>query len=237
MSTLLEKEGHKCVAVTLPSTTGRVSATLGDDVNAVRDAIQAETTQGRDVVVVAHSYGGGVGQSAIKGFTRPEIGQDGSLPPTGHVIGLALISSGFGQTGTSFIDGLGGSPPPSWRIDPSGFAVIVAEPRELFYHDLPVEEGDYWVSRLEKQALKAMMEGGEFSYAGWRDLPVWFLATTEDKALPTEVQYMMVDMAKSAGGDVTLRKVASSHSPMLSNPKETAEFVLEAAAAFADAKK
>ena len=236
VATLLEQQDFKCVPVTLPSTTGNVSATLGDDVKAVRDAIQGETSKGRDVVVVAHSYGGAVGQSAIKGLTRPKIGHADPLPPTGHVIGLAMIASGFGQTGTSFIDGVGGSPPPSWRTDPSGFAVIVAPPRELFYHDLPVEEGDYWVSKLEKQALKALMEGGEFSYAGWRDVPVWLLATTEDKALPVQVVYMMVEMAKKEGADVTLREVASSHSPMLSKPKETEEFILEAVAAFVGSK-
>ncbi len=36
-----------------------------------RAVISGETTQGRDVVVVAHSYGGIVGSSAVKGFTLP----------------------------------------------------------------------------------------------------------------------------------------------------------------------
>ena len=96
-----------------------------------------------------------------------------------------MLASDFVQTGVSFIDGLDGTPPPSWKADTqNGFAVIVAKPRSLFYHDSPIEEGEYWVGRLEKRSLKALMEGGEHAYAGWVDVPVWYLATTEDKALP-----------------------------------------------------
>ena len=210
------------------------SATFSDDIEAARNSITAETTQGRDVVVVVHSYGGQVGNSAIKGLVQQK--QDDSLSAkdsSGHVIGLILLASGFTQTGVSFIDGLGGKPPPSWKVDQeSGFAVIVADPKELFYHDLPTEEGNYWVSKIEKQSLKALMEGGEHSYSGWMDVPVWYLATTEDKALPVQAQRMFVQSAKDAGADVTLREVASSHSPMLSKPKETVDFILEAVAYF-----
>ncbi len=110
--------------------------------------------------------------------------------------------------------------------------VIIVEPRQLFYHDLPEEEGNYWVARLEKQSLKALMEGGENAYAGWMDVPVWYLATTEDKALPIQAQRMFVQNAKDAGADVTIREIESSHSPMLSRPKETADFILEAVASF-----
>jgi len=102
----------------------------------------------------------------------------------------------------------------------------------LFYHDLPKEEGEYWVTRLTKQSLKALMEGGEAVYSGWKDVPAWYLATTQDQALPVEAQRFFVQSAKEAGGDVTLREVESSHSPMLSKPQETVDFILEAVAAF-----
>jgi hypothetical protein len=40
-------------------------------------------------------------------------------------------------------------------------------------------------------------------------------------------------VAKDAGADVTLREITSSHSPMLSKPKETADFILDAVKVFA----
>jgi hypothetical protein len=48
------------------------------------------------------------------------------------------------------------------------------------------------VSRLEKQSLKALTDGGEYAYSGWKDVPVWFLATAEDKAFPVQVQRIFV---------------------------------------------
>jgi pimeloyl-ACP methyl ester carboxylesterase len=207
--------------------------TLKDDIDAVRTRIIAETTANNDVVVIAHSYGGGVGQSAIKGLTRSKV-HDASSKTDGYVQGLILLSSGFGQTGVSFIDGLGGVPPPTWRLDTSGFATLtnVIPSKELFYHDLPQEEGEYWVGKLTKQSQKALVEGGESAYAGWMDLPVWLLMSTEDKAFPVEAQRYFVQVAKDAGADVTVKEIQGSHSAMLSKPKEVAGFVIEAVTAF-----
>lgn len=234
IASLLEAQQYKCVRVALPSTLSDASTTFSEDIKAVRNSIVAETAQGSDVVVVVHSYGGAVGCSAIKGFARQK--QDVSSSATelsGHVLGIAMMASGFIPTGISFIDNLGGKPPPSWKADPENdFAIITVDPRELFYHDLPIEEGNYWVGKLEKQALKAMMEGGEDAYAGWLDVPVWYLATTEDKALPVQAQRAFVQGANGAGAEVTLREVESSHSPMLSKPKETVDFIAEAVASF-----
>ncbi|PQE15338.1 alpha beta-Hydrolase protein [Rutstroemia sp. NJR-2017a BBW] len=201
---LLEAEGFKCIPVGLPTTTGDASVSFGDDFKVVREAIIGETSQKRNVVLVVHSYGGAVGQSAIRDLTRPTDKQ------SGYVIGLVMTGSGFGQTGKTFMDNL----------------------EELFYHDLPEEEGEYWVNKLLPQSSKALTEGAEYAYAGWLDVPVWYLMTMEDKALPIEVQRTMGQAVRDAGAKITMREVESSHSPMLSKPKETVETILEAVASF-----
>ncbi|XPS78437.1 hypothetical protein M3J09_010450 [Ascochyta lentis] len=71
IDTLEERYRLKCIAVTLPSTTGNPESTFKDDLDAARTAIALETTQGRNVIVIAHSYGGMVANSAIKNFTLP----------------------------------------------------------------------------------------------------------------------------------------------------------------------
>lgn len=203
LTSRLEAHHYKCIAVALPSTASNPSATFLDDVTSVRNAILAETSQGRDVVLVVHSYGGAVGPSAAKGLTRPKSGTAATTSankPSGYVIGIVSMASAFLPSGLSFVDGLGGKPPPSWKADEeSGFAVFLADPIGLFYQDLPVEEGKYWAEKLGKQSLKSLFEGGEYAYAGWMDVPVWYLATTEDNALPVDAQKMMVQMAKDAG--------------------------------------
>lgn len=247
---LREKHKLKCISVTLPSTTGNPAATFKDDLDAARKAISGETSSGRDVVVVAHSYGGIVGSSAIKGFARPQETAVKNTPPAskstgaqqtdvsqsptaGSVIGLILIASGHNFTGLSFMDPFFGRPPPSWRINSAtGYADIVVSPREMFYHDLPADEAEYWVSLLAPQSLKALFEGGEYTYAGWMDVPSWYIGTIEDRGLPVAMQRMSVGLARGMGASVEHRELQTSHSPFLSQPEETVQIMVEAVEAF-----
>lgn len=226
----LLEPNFRCVRVALPSTAFNPEATFKDDLDATRDAISAETRDGRNVVVVAHSYGGLVGNSAIKGFAKPK---DTDTSQTGYVCGLILIASGFTLTGLSFMDPFFGRPPPAWRVnDQTGYAELVASPREMFYHDLPEEEATYWISHLTSQSLKALFEGGEYTYAGWKDVPSWYIGTVEDRGLPVLAQRMSVGMARGMGASVEHRELQTSHSPFLSQPGLTVEIIVEAVDAF-----
>ncbi|CZS95202.1 uncharacterized protein RAG0_04947 [Rhynchosporium agropyri] len=239
---LLSTHNYNYLTPNLPSTVGDTSVKFADDLEAVRSAILSETTQGRDVFVVAWSYGSLPGASAIKGLSKTtssqrfkQGGEDGK--ENGHVIGLALIATGFCATGLDFLTSGGGKPPPFWTASKSGFAELTLDAdgiRDLFYHDLPVEEGEKWVGEVTKQSLKALTEGGELVYAGWKDVPVWFLGTKGDRGLPFSVQEILVGMARNEDADVVMREVDSGHAPMLSKPEETLQFLLDAARAFVE---
>jgi pimeloyl-ACP methyl ester carboxylesterase len=234
---ILQKYKLKCISITLPSTLGNPEATFKDDLDITRNSISSEIGQGNNVVVIAHSYGGMVGNSAIKGFAKPKGTDEASSTSIGHVIGLILIASGYTFTGLSFMDPFFGNPPPAWRVNnETGFAELVASPREFFYHDVPTEEVGHWIAQLTPQSLKSLFEGGEHSYAGWTDVPSWYIGTIEDQGLPVVVQRMAVAMAREMGAQVEHREMQTSHSPFLSKPEETAEIVLEAVEAFSGMK-
>lgn len=235
---LQEQYRFRCSAVTLASASQNPDATFKDDIDAARTAIVKETSQGRNVVVIAHSYGGMVGNSAIKGLVRPRenLAPETSPPSTsstGYVVGLVLIASGFTLTGLAFMDPFFGIPPPSWRVNKeTGFAELVTPPRELFYHDLPADEAEYWVSQLTPQSLKSLFEGGEYAYAGWMDVPAWYIGTIEDRGLPVIMQRMQAGMAREMGASVEHKELRSSHSPFLSQPKEVVKILVDAVEAF-----
>lgn len=219
----------KCVPTTLPSTSGDREATFKDDIDVVRNAIMKEMEAGHNVIVVAHSYGGMVGNSAIKGLTQLRSATPNS--DTGCVVALVLIASGFTITGLSFMDPFFGIPPPFWRINKeTGSAELTANERELFYHDLPQEEGEHWVNQLTTQSLKALFEGGEHAYAGWKHVPTWYVGTTEDRGLPVIVQRIQVGAARVQGGIVHHVELPTSHSPFLSMPEEVVAVILDAVA-------
>ena len=223
-----DEHGFKCILIDLPSTNGDPNATFKDDIDAARDAIIAETTAGRNVIVISHSYGGMIGSSSIKGLTRPRSST--SDTSKGHVLALVLIASGFAITGLAFMDPLFGHPPPFWRVNKdTGFAELTADERELFYHDVPREEGEYWVRQLTTQSLKALFEGGQYSYAGWRDVPTWYIGTIEDRGLPVVIQRVQVGAARGQGGVVHHVELPTSHSPFLSMPDEVTSIIVQAA--------
>lgn len=226
----LQKEhGTKCVSVTLPSTQDDPNATFKDDIDAARSAIISETEAGNDVIVIAHSYGGMVGNSAIKGLTSPMTSTSTSPSSNGCVKALVLIASGFTITGLSFMAPLFNIPPPSWRVDKaSGYAVLVTDPRDLFYHDLDPKDAEYWTTQLTTQSLKALFEGGEYAYAGWQDVPVWYIGTVEDRGLPVIVQRVQVGMARGQGATVYHTELRTGHSPFLSMPGEVVRILLDA---------
>ncbi|KPI43218.1 uncharacterized protein AB675_6905 [Cyphellophora attinorum] len=252
---LSTKHNFRCVPITLPSTQGDPCATFKDDLDATRVAIAAETSAGKDVVLIAHSYGGMVANSAIKGFAKrdgrdhrppaaaaeayPAASPNATGPPAGpgHITGLILIASGFTLSGLTFMAPLFNRPPPAWKANWStGFADLALSPQALFYHDLATsEEQDYWASQLTPQSLKALFEGAEHSYAGWRDLDLaWYVGTEADKGLPAWVQRFGVGVARGMGPTKVrhVELIGSSHSPFLSRPGEVTELVMEAVGSF-----
>lgn len=80
----------------------------------------------------------------------------------------------------------------------------------------------------------AFVESGEHMYAGWMDVPVWFLACREDLAVPVEIQRMFTQGAKDAGANIMSKEIKSSrHCVIVSRLREVLEIIAEALAAFA----
>ncbi|KAK7937754.1 uncharacterized protein PG986_014622 [Apiospora aurea] len=257
----LKGEGYRAVPVALRSASSDPDMTFLDDLDAVRDVIRGEVTQGRNVVVAAHSLGTVVGASAIKGFAASATSSANSHESeaekravegaqTGHVIGFVAVGTGFLPSGVCFLQALGGKPPPLWRfnseplvstdedVEDDGesttktFVTIRVSARDAFYHDLTVEEGEEWVEWLAPQGAATVAQGDKDVYAGWLDVPSWSLITTEDRAFPPEAQKAYVQAAREAGADLWSEEIAASHSPMLSRPAETVDFLRRAAVAF-----
>lgn len=242
----LQTQHHlRCIPVTLPTTMDDPMASFKDDVEAVRSAIRQETENGRDVIVITHSYGGTVGNSAVKGFSRATeasvSGQSSAspfssrerTPETGHVVGIIPIATGFCFTGLTFMDHFLNITPPFFRVNKkTGYADLTVRPQKFFYHDLPPVEADRATSMLTTQSLKALFEGRECSYSGWLDVPVWFIGTVEDQGFPVLIQRAQIGMVRMLGCRVVYTELKTSHSPFLSQPTQVVKIVLQAFEAF-----
>jgi pimeloyl-ACP methyl ester carboxylesterase len=88
----LHQAGYSTTAVSLPSigVSPGVSS-FASDVAAVRDAVEGLVDLRRDVIAVAHSYGGVLVTEALEGLGKKERGAQGLLGGVSRLIYIAAV--------------------------------------------------------------------------------------------------------------------------------------------------
>jgi len=92
-----------------------------------------------------------------------------------------------------------------------------------FAQDLPDKEKQVLTATLAPTAA-AVFEA-TITTAAWKTKPSWCVITANDRTVPPELQ-----KAEAAAMKATSITIPSSHVPMLSHPKEVADFIEQAAA-------
>jgi pimeloyl-ACP methyl ester carboxylesterase len=218
----------------LPSTrSDKPNDNIDPDVAATAAAIKSYIDKDQNVVVVMHSFGGLVGNCACKGLLPSD-------QPNGKgVVALVHLCAGVPLEGMSMMDGAGGQTLPWWRlIDPNGKEPAVpnsgvwlwvdgngTDPGNLFFHDCSPEEKAEAVRRL--QYFSEGCTWSKATYAAWKHVESNFLICTEDHAMPPMMQEAMPTMGDAEGIKTWKRveRIAASHSPFMSMPQETTNFV------------
>lgn len=201
---LLAAKGVAVTAVQLPLTSFEA------DVAAVGRAIAL--TQG-DVVLVGHSYAGAV------------IGQAGNDPKVKRLVYIDAFAPDAGESAGSLFAQFEAAPlNDEIRPDAEGFLSLTSVGiATLFAQDLdPVEQS---VVHATQGPVNGAALGGTLTQAAWRSRPTFYLIGELDRAIPPVEQERM---ATRMGA--TVKRVASSHVPMLSHPGVVADFILQAAA-------
>jgi pimeloyl-ACP methyl ester carboxylesterase len=202
--TLLAHQGYRVRAAQIPLTS------FAEDVAfATRTIDHAEGP----VVLVGHSYGGGVISDAghhSKVENLVYIAALASLPeePLGAVLGRR---------------------PPAVHVemqpDQNGFIWATTDQfREALAHDAP--RGAVNLAITVQKPFHPGIFGASIAKPAWQSKPSWYLIATEDRILSPETQHEL-----AAAIHAEKREVASSHIPMLSNPEAVARIIAEAAEA------
>ena len=190
--------------VELPSVAakGRRRYGMRDDAAAVRRRLEAI---GDPVVVVAHSYGGLVATQAAAGLANVM-----------HIIYIAAFQLDIGDSLLGFV----GEPPPWWNID--GDTVTVRRPLETLYADVPPGDATRAIDRLQPSSYSTVTE--RLSAAAWREIPTTYVICNEDQAIAPAAQEQLAKHATN------IRRLPSSHSPMLSRPVAVAQIITDVVA-------
>ncbi|KAL4813974.1 Alpha/beta hydrolase fold-1 [Aspergillus spinulosporus] len=190
--------------------------TLADDIASLSSVLKKPVElEGKDVVVIGHSYGGVVASNAVEVLAKADreaVGQNGGVVRIAYMAAFALDKD------QSLLDMLGGQYLP-W-MDVEGDYVRCNAEAEIAMHDLAPEERQKWSSELVHTSRAVF--SGTSTYEPWHRIPSSYILCEEDLALPLQLQEMM---AAKLGTDLKYR-LKSSHSPFLSMPDSLAD-VLE----------
>ena len=202
---LLEKKGLAVTAVQLPL------KSLADDVDTTKRLLDA---QPGDVILVGHSYGGaviteaGAGNQKVKGLVY-----------------VAAFAPGAGEDLDGLIERFSPSALGAAVVtDSAGFLFIDrAKFQSVFANDLPKEEASLLAAT--QKPLAASIFGEPIKGAAWKNIPSWYVVSTQDNCINPELQRFM---AKRIGAKI--KEIKASHVSFISNPSEIAR-VIESAAA------
>ena len=229
----LEGQGFKCIAPLMDYVgTEKPVDNIDSSIEQLQVIIESEISEGNDVVVVVHSFGGVVGSSAVKGFTSKDPSKLESKD-SARVIGIAFLCAMAVPTNMGFHIYQGLEEPHNAPIaapGDDGWATLTVDPRQAFYQDLPTDEARKWEGLLKKQSFAALITSNNV-YAGWQDVPIWYMLCETDAVFPSNFQERMLNDARKLGAQVEVRRVDAGHAPFLSRVDDSVKFLVDAAEA------
>ncbi|KAK1687607.1 Alpha/beta hydrolase fold-1 [Colletotrichum godetiae] len=188
---------------------------LYDDAAATAAVLQELADQGKQIVLIAHSYGGLAAAEGVKGFGIKQRTAEGK---PGGVIMFVYLAAFVGQKGQSILSLTGDVYPPWTKVEDGRILLLATD--EPFYGDVPSEAREKAKTFLKHQTTVSFEEA--VTYEPWHDVTCMYVGCEDDQAIPYFAQEKMQELL---GPTATKLKLKSAHSPFLSMVTETADAV------------
>lgn len=195
-------EGYEVIAVQNPLTS------LADDVAATKRALARIEGQ---CILVGHSWGG---------FVITEAGNDEQVS---GLVYIAALAPDVGETTIDMLSKYEAAPASQYFQEQDGFIWLSKEGvQKTFAGDLSLERSAS-IYATQAAPFKSVLEAKVDSPA-WRNKPSWYIVSSNDKAVPPDLQR---DSSQRMGATTTI--LESSHVAMISHAKEVLDVIREAA--------
>jgi len=223
--TFLNAAGYPTVSKRLPSVdtaTPTTTTAEGDAKFIVDQVLNPLLNDGKDIVFVAHSYGGSPGGAAVNGLSKADRAAAGLQ---GGIIGLVWIAALVAPNNVSLLQLVGGKFNDWVEIDtPSAGYTFPSTPKEVFYNDVPTPIANVAISELRKMSTLALSTGA--GAPGWANPGfqgrLAYVRTGLDQCIP---DFAQDGMMAGSGVKWDVKPFNTSHSPFLSQPKQLSETI------------
>ncbi|KAJ5578508.1 uncharacterized protein N7459_007472 [Penicillium hispanicum] len=199
------------------------AATMQDDAAYFSEVITNLANEGKEIVLLPHSYGGVVANESAKGLLKSDRLANGQ---PGGIIRIVFISSVVPPEGLSTAD----------------LAV------DLSLDEFITVDGDYMIMKIGDEAIKANFAdispeealplakmytdhstksfADKLTFAAYKYVPVSFIFCERDGTLPPDFQRKTIARIEEASGrEVQVLSIDSGHCPAATRPEETAGLV------------
>jgi pimeloyl-ACP methyl ester carboxylesterase len=205
---LLQRSGYRVIAVQ------NSLAMLAEDVATTKRVIDAETSSGRTVVAVGHSYGGAVISGAAAGN-----------PSVRALVFIAAFAPDANEPVGAFSEKYPSDLRAALVADAAGFLYIdAAKYHDVFAADVPTRQTR--VMAVAQRPVHGAVLGQSVPAAAWRTIPSWYLVAQDDRAISPQLERFYAKRMKAKTSEVK-----SSHLPFVSQPRRVAALIEEAASA------
>jgi pimeloyl-ACP methyl ester carboxylesterase len=226
-TSLLSEAGYHCISISLPTIGSELRNEPAPqnwnlDVAAIRNTLLEHIDQGRDVVLIVHSYGGTVGSEACNNLGKTHRESQGLR---GGVIKLVYLTAVVMDIGHYIWEATGGKPFDAQRTVMDGDLCYARDTVPWFYNECTVEQQEALPNKLQSHAWKAFLS--PVTYTAWRDIPGIYLMAEKDQALPFEFQKAMLDAA--TGHRFEIAMCDADHSSFVSRPEVVVRVIRRAA--------
>ncbi|KAF2220277.1 Alpha/beta hydrolase fold-1 [Elsinoe ampelina] len=218
---LLRAASFPAAAIQLPTTTKRYPlepATLADDAAHIRRVAETLIGQGKEVVVVCHSYGGAPTSEALVGVGVKRIIYMTSIAP---------------KVGEDIATALGGDALSGIEVK----ALMTNDMKDGYMHiDASLSAGAIandmsWELAYEKVLLFPHHSAVSFSepltQAAYKEVPVSYILCTNDLIVKPDQQRQFIDNIQSASSNkASVVEIDSGHCPMWSVPEKLRDVII-----------
>ncbi|OAL34892.1 hypothetical protein AYO20_05853 [Fonsecaea nubica] len=220
----LNSHGYETVVIDLHSVGDRSplpAATMADDAEYIRSLATKVADQGKEIVLVMHSYGGICGTESIKGVTKAErtLSQ-----MKGGIVRLFYISSPVPGVGGSIATQMSDNMPEFIRVEGDYMLTEPAGCARTNFSDLPLAKGVELAKTMLPHSTVSFT--GLLTHPGYQTIPVSYLVCKEDQAVPLQVQESIINrIEEESGQKVDVHTCQAGHFPTLSCAEEVARAI------------
>ncbi|OQU99578.1 hypothetical protein CLAIMM_05188 [Cladophialophora immunda] len=201
--------------------------TMYDDADFIAKEVKALADEGKDVILIAHSYSGIPVSQCTKGLGKEERRKQGEPGGLVNLAYLTCLVPALGANARSILAEAPDEHKVDMKVHEDGWMEHYRpeSTAAICFSSLPLEEGTAWVKKFPKHS--AVSFENPLTYADYKDIPCSYLLCEQDLCIPASVQRAGIDLIeKESGRKVDVTRIQADHVPNWTYKQATIDWIV-----------